>query len=124
LPVRAYNPYQALFRDVYECLNEADRKVLDALFLVGDGCRTSPWNDIKIDAPKATIGGLRQLLTSYDQLSVLAGNQKLLRDIPIVKRHQLALEGLSLNAADMVDLEVKKRYTVALALIERQLARV
>ena len=116
--------YQALFRGVHECLDEADRKALDALFLVGDGCRTSPWNDIKIDAPKATLGGLRQLLTRYDHLSALTGNQKLLRNIPVVKRHQLSLEGLSLNAADMVDLEAKKRYTVALALIERQLARV
>jgi len=31
---------------------------------------------------------------------------------------------LSLDAASMADMEVKKRYTVSLALIERQLARV
>jgi TnpA family transposase len=116
--------YQALFRGVYEHLSEADRAVLDALFLVGDGCRTSPWNDLKTDAPKATLDGLRELLTRYDQLSTLAGNQQFLRNIPVVKRHQLSLEGLSLDAASMVDMEVKKRYTVALALIERQLARV
>jgi TnpA family transposase len=116
--------YQTLFRGVYESLNEEDRAVLDALFLVGEGCRTSPWNDIKIDAPKATLGGLRQLLARFDQLSTLSGNQKLLHNIPVVKRHQLSLEGLSLNAADMVDLEAKKRYTVTLALIERQQARV
>lgn len=115
--------YQALFRGVYEGLNEADRVVLDALFLVGDGCRTSPWNDLKTDAPKATLNGLRELLTRHDQLSALAGNQELLRHIPVVKRVQLSLEGLSLDAASMVDMEPKKRYTVALALIERQLAR-
>src|SRR5208282_1811348 len=78
----------------------------------------------KIDAPKATLGGLRKLLARFDQLSALSGNQKLLHNIPVAKRHQLSLEGLSLNAADMVDLEAKKRYTVTLALIERQLARV
>ena len=116
--------YQTLFRGVYDSLNEEDRTVLDALFLVGEGCRTSPWNDIKIDAPKATLGGLRKLLARFDQLSALSGNQKLLHNIPVAKRHQLSLEGLSLNAADMVDLEAKKRYTVTLALIERQLARV
>ena len=116
--------YQALFRGVHERLSAEDRVVLDALFLVGDGCRTSPWNDLKTDAPKASLNGLRELLTRYDQLSALAGNQELLRNIPVVKRHQLSLEGMSLDAASMVDMEANKRYSVALALIERQLARV
>jgi len=116
--------YRTLFRDVYERLSEADRTKLDALFLVGEDCQTSPWNDLKIDAPKVTMSGLRELLTRYDQLSALAGNQELLRNIPVVKRQQLSLEGLSLDAASMADMEVQKRYTVSLALIERQLARV
>jgi len=116
--------YRMLFRDVYERLSEADRTKLDDLFLVGEDSLTSPWNDLKIDAPKVTVNGLRELLTRYDQLSALAGNQELLRNIPVVKRQQLSLEGLSLDAASMADMEVKKRYTVSLALIERQLARV
>lgn len=116
--------YQTLFRDVYERLSEVDRSQLDALFLVDEHSRTSPWNDLKIDAPKVSVKGLRELLTRYGQLSALAGNQALLRTIPIVKRQQLSLEGLSLDAASMADMEVKKRYTVSLALIERQLARV
>jgi TnpA family transposase len=116
--------YQALFRDVYERLTEAGPVALDALFIVDDGSRTSPWNDLKADAPKASLNGLRELLARYDNLSALAGNQELLRHIPVVKRHQLSLEGLSLDAASMADMEVKKRYAVTLALIERQLARV
>jgi len=115
--------YQALFHGVFERLSETDRVVLDALFLVGDGDRTSLWNDLKSDAPKASLGGLRELLKRHDQLSVLAGDKDLLRNIPVVKRHQLSLEGMSLDAASMVDMEPNKRYTVALALIERQLAR-
>ena len=116
--------YQTLFHDVFERLREADRVLLDDLFLVEEGSRTSPWNDLKTDAPKASLNGLRELLTRYDDLSALAGHQELLRNIPVVKRHQLSLEGLSLDAASMVDMEAKKRYAVALALIERQLARV
>ena len=116
--------YQALFRAVFDRLSEADRTLLDAMFVVGDGSRTSPWNDLKAEAPGATLNGLRELLTRYDQLFPLAGNQELLRNIPVVKRHQLSLEGLSLDAASMEDMEAKKRYTVALALIGRQLARV
>jgi len=116
--------YQTLFHAVFERLSEADRSALDALFLVDDGVRTSPWNYLKADAPKATLNGLRELLTRHDDLSALAGQQELLRHIPVIKRHQLALEGISLDAASMADIEPKKRYTVTLALIERQLARV
>jgi TnpA family transposase len=116
--------YRTLFLGVYERLSEAERTQLDALFLVVEDSQTSPWNDLKIDAPKVTLSGLRELLTRYDQLSALAGNQDLLRNIPVVKRQQLSLEGLSLDAARMADMEVKKRYAVSLALIERQLARV
>lgn len=81
--------YRTLFRDVYERLSDAERTQLDALFLVGEDCQTSPWNDLNIDAPKVTQSGLRELLTRYDQLSALAGNQALLRNIPVVKRQQL-----------------------------------
>jgi len=116
--------YQTLFRGVFERLSKEDRATLDALFLVVDVSRTSPWNDLKMDAPKASLNVLRALLNRYDDLSALACNQELLRNIPVVKRHQLSLEGLSLDAASMVDMEEKKRYTIALALIERQLARV
>lgn len=105
-------------------MSDADRVMLDALFVVGDNIRTSPWNDLKADAPKATLEGLRTLLQRYSHLSVLAGKDGLLHAIPVVKRQQLALEGMSLDAASMADMAAKKRYTVTLALIERQLARV
>jgi TnpA family transposase len=116
--------YQTLFRGVHDRMTDADRVMLDALFVVSDGARTSLWNELKADAPKATLGGLRELLKHYDQLAVLAGKHELLHTIPVVKRQQLALEGMSLDAASMADMEAKKRYTVTLALIERQLARV
>lgn len=119
----SWRSFKTLFRGVHDGLGEAGRAALDALFLVGDGCRISPWNDLKADAPKATTGGLRELLKCYDQLSALAGNTSLLRNVPVAKRHQLALEGMSLDAASMADMEAKKRYAVTLALIERQLAK-
>ncbi|MCW2488850.1 transposase [Candidatus Symbiopectobacterium sp. NZEC127] len=73
---------------------------------------------------KATIEGLRELLLRYDQLSRLSSNICILEDIPEIKRKQLALEGMSLDAASMVDMEAKKRYVVTLSLIQRQLARI
>lgn len=116
--------YRTLYQNVYDRLNDADRKTLDTLFVVGDGVRTSLWNDLKNDAQKSTLDGLRERLVHHERLSSLAGNSQVLKDIPIVKRQQLALEGLSLNSAKMLEMESKKRYAVALALIQRQLARV
>jgi len=116
--------YQMLFQRVHSRMTDADRVMLDSLFVVGDNTRTSPWNDLKADAPKATLEGLRALLQRYDRLAVLAGKNGLLHAIPVVKRQQLALEGMSLDATSMADMAAKKRYTVTLALIERQLARV
>jgi len=103
---------QTLFLGVFAQLSDTDCAVLDALFTVGDGTRTSQWNNLKVDAPKATLDGLRELLTRYDQLSALGNNSGLLRNIPVVKRQQLSLEGMSLDAASMADMEVRKRYTV------------
>jgi hypothetical protein len=39
----------------------------------------------------------------------------------VVKVHQWALEGISLDAASMVDLEPNKRYAVALAVIRQRM---
>jgi|GEM_PF-587024 hypothetical protein len=116
--------YQDLFSKVYDQLSDVDQAKLDTLFVVCTGKRTSTWNELKNDAQKSTLNGLRERLGNYEQLSALASNRQVLEDIPVMKRQQLALEGLSLNAADMMDMEPKKRYTVVLALIQRQLARV
>jgi hypothetical protein len=48
----------------------------------------------------------------------------LLKAIPVVKVHQWTLEGISLDAASMVNMEPNKRYAVALAVIRQRIARV
>lgn len=115
---------QSLFNAINNKLSETDRTDIDALFLVEEGLRTSPWNELKTDAPKATIEGLRELLLRYHQLSRLASHICALEGISEIKRKQLALEGMSLDATSMVNMEAKKRYAVTLSLIQRQLARI
>ncbi|MES2356236.1 MAG: Tn3 family transposase [Pseudomonadota bacterium] len=116
---------QILFSAVYDRLHESGRVFLDQLYVVGDNpSRTSPWNDLKRDAPKATLDGLRSVVAHYDELTALSHHVPLLFTIPVAKLNQLALEGMSLDAARMADMESQKRYTMTLALIKRQLARV
>ncbi|MFO1432678.1 MAG: DUF4158 domain-containing protein [Candidatus Competibacteraceae bacterium] len=117
--------HQELFAQVNSALGDADRSLFDSLFVVGDNQRrVSPWNDLKQDSAKPTLDGMRQLVGRYDQLTGMAGHAHVLKAIPLVKIRQWALEGGSLDAASMADLEPNKRYAVTLALISQRLARV
>ena len=116
---------QELFAQVNRTLGDAGRSLLDSLFVVGDDPRrVSLWNDLKQDPAKPTLDGMRKLVARYDQLTGMAGHAHLLKAIPVVKVRQWALEGASLDAASMADMEPNKRYAVALALISHRLARV
>jgi TnpA family transposase len=116
---------QTLFSQIQNALGDTDRAFLDALFVVGDDPRrVSPWNDLKQDATLPTLHGMRELVARYNQLMGPSGFSHLLKAIPVVKVHQWALEGISLDAASMVDLEPNKRYAVALAVIRQRMARV
>jgi Tn3 transposase DDE domain/Domain of unknown function (DUF4158) len=114
---------QALFEKVHDGLAVEGRGFIDQLFIVGnDPRRVSPWNDLKRDATKRTIDGMRDLLARYDSLMALSCHTDPLKTIPIIKVKQWALEGNSLDAASMVDMAAAKRYTVVLALIRQRLA--
>ncbi|MGZ8249467.1 Tn3 family transposase [Methylomagnum sp.] len=116
---------RALFERVHQALDEAERKALDQLFVVGDGPpRTSPWHELKRDATPPTREGLRELAARHEQLNRWGRFHDLRKSLPVVKVNQWALEGQSLDAASMADLAPTKRYAVALALIWRRQARV
>ena len=77
---------QALHTQIHDTLGEAGRVFLDKLFVVGDDPRrVSPWNDIKQDAAKPTIDGMRDLVERYDRLTELACHADLLKTIPAIK---------------------------------------
>jgi hypothetical protein len=102
---------QALHAQIHDALGDAGRTFLDKLFVVGDDPRrVSPWNDLKQDAAKPTIDGMRDLIGRYDRLTELACHAHLLKTMPVVKVKQWALEGNSLDAASMVDMAAAKRY--------------
>ena len=114
---------QALHAKVHDALGTAGRSFIDKLFVVGnDPRRVSPWNDIKQDAARPTVDGMRELLLRHERLTGLSCHTHLLKRIPVVKTKQWALEGNSLDAASMLDMVAAKRYAVALSLIRQRLA--
>jgi hypothetical protein len=121
--VQRVSANQTLFDKIHDELTDEGRTFIDLLFIVGnDPRRVSPWNDLKRDAAKPTIDGMRDLLARYDSLMALSCHTDPLKTIPVIKVKQWALEGNSLDAASMVDMAAAKRYTVALALIRQRLA--
>lgn len=121
--VQRVSANQTLFDKIHDELTDEGRTFIDQLFIVGnDPRRVSPWNDLKRDAAKPTIDGMRDLLARYDSLMALSCHTDPLKTIPVIKVKQWALEGNSLDAASMVDMAAAKRYTVALALIRQRLA--
>lgn len=114
---------QALYGKIHHVLGEIGTAFLDKLFIVGkDGRRVSPWHDMKQDAAKPTVHGMRDLLARFDMLSAHSSYNAILKMIPIVKVSQWALEGNALDAASMADLAPAKRYAVTLAVIRHRLA--
>lgn len=116
---------RVLFERVHQALDDAERKSLDQLFVVGKGPqRTSPWHDIKQDATPPTRESLRELAARHEQLNRWGHFHDVRKTLPVVKVNQWALEGQCLDAASMADLAPAKHYAVALALIWRRQARV
>lgn len=114
--VQRVSANQVLFAKIHDALTDEGRSFIDQLFIVGnDPRRVSPWNDLKRDAAKPTIDGMRDLLARYDSLMALSCHTDPLKTIPVIKVKQWALEGHSLDAASMVDMAAAKRYTVAFA---------
>jgi hypothetical protein len=83
---------RALFERVHQALDDAERKSLDQLFVVGKGPqRTSPWHDIKQDATPPTREGLRELAARYEQLNRWGRFHDVRKTLPVVKVNQWAL---------------------------------
>ena len=83
---------QALQTQIHDVLGDVGRTFLDTLFVVGDDPRrVSPWNDVKQDAAKPTIDGMRDLVERYDRLTELSCHAHLLR-VFLHKRRKSSIE--------------------------------
>lgn len=113
---------QALYSRVQTAVGKEGAAFLDALFVVGDDPRrVSAWNDLKQDPARPTVYGMRHLLARFKLLTDLAGYNRALKTLPVVKISQWALEGNALDAASMADLVPARRYAIILAVSQQRL---
>ncbi|SHF22313.1 Transposase and inactivated derivatives, TnpA family [Seinonella peptonophila] len=116
--------YRVLYDQVYQQLEEEQKQTIDMLFQTVEGSTYSIWNHLKEDAKSATITHLRDLLVHRDWLIDQQIPTDMLKDIPLEKMKQTAAEAKTLTSGRMAEMEVKKRYALAVSLVYVQLSKI
>lgn len=115
---------ETLYISVFEALGLIGRALLETLWLEpGRTPRTRSWNDLKLDAPRGNATGVTTLLNRLAWFQQFADLALALNGVSQRKREALALEARSLNASRMVELEIQKRFTLAVALVVYETSR-
>jgi Domain of unknown function (DUF4158) len=113
-----------LFERVSRALGKERCRTIDCL-LEADGIdKRSLWQSLKADAGAPTLTQIRfwtKRLSWLKSLDLHAA--RFFAGVPAVRIRSFALEARSLDAARMLEMEPHKRYTLAAALVSRQIAR-
>jgi hypothetical protein len=114
------------FEQVSQALGKDRCRRIDRLLEVdgSDGNRRSLWHSLKLDPGAPTLKQVRawvERLKWLKSLDLHAGN--FFSAVPLIRIQSYAVEARSLNAARMLEMEPQKRYTLAAALVRRQIAQ-
>jgi TnpA family transposase len=104
-------------------LNDAAKQRLLALLTRPEGESRSIWDQVKCEPKRSTVPQLRNFLDHLCWLQQQNVAASAFIDIPEAKIRQFAAEARSLDLASMNDLPERKRFTLAAALILKQVAR-
>jgi hypothetical protein len=114
----------ALHTQITAALTREEQEALDRLFVVDPTTEESPWNVLKADPQNPTLSHFETLMERATWLMVLPISTDALASLPDVKTQRFATEALVLDANRMKDLQVRKRYTLALSVLRVQRAQV
>jgi TnpA family transposase len=113
-----------IYNGVSLALGNERRRRIDDLLETDPLNKRSLWHSLKLDPGAPTLTQLRRLVARLRWLrSLNLVPPNLFSGITPVKAHHFALEARSLDAARMLELEPQKRYTLAAALVQHQLAQ-
>ena len=115
---------RSLFEGVCAALGQDRCRLIEDLLEADQVSKRSLWHSLKLDPGAPTLTQLRHLVARLRWLKSLGLiPADLFAGVPAVKVRHFALEARSLDAARMLELEPQKRYTLAAALIQHQLAQ-
>ena len=108
---------------ICEALDTNARQQLQALFRREDEETRSQWDRIKREPGHATVPQLQEFLAHLRWLQEHNVAAKAFATIPEVKIRQFAAEAQSLDLSSLNNMPERKRFTLAAALIRKQVAR-
>ena len=120
--IRAANN-DKLYQSVSDALVGAEQMQLSELFYCPAGEVTTPWNEVKQEPGSPKLGELQRLVERLHWLRPLQIAGSALLAMPEVKRLNFAAQAQTLEANQMKELPDAKRYTLAVALLQRRYAQ-
>jgi len=112
-----------LYHQICQTLSKDQVSYIASLFDVKDQEHESPWQRLKQEPEKPTVGHIREFL---DHLSWLKAKAELLPSIesmPVSKRDHFRYEAMALHSSDMRNMKSSKRHALAVVLVKTQLAQ-
>ncbi len=116
--------YRQFYQQVDAALSVAEKADLEALLVPERDSRFTPWNTLKQEPGSPTLTHLKRWLERQVWLAKHRVGQQVLVGIPAVKIQHFAAEAKTLDAARMLEMEPRKRLTLAVSLLKVQSARV
>lgn len=116
--------YRQFYQQVDTMLSIEEKTSLEALLVPEPESRFTPWNTLKQEPGSPTLTHLKLWLDRQVWLAKYRVGQQALAGIPAVKIQHFATEAKTLDAARMLEMEPRKRLTLAVALLKVQSARV
>ena len=116
--------YRQFYQQADAKLSTEEKKRIETLFIAEPESRFTPWNTLKQEPDSPTLTNLKVWLDRKAWLAQYHIEQQVLADIPDVKIQHFAAEARTLDAARMLEIEPKKRLTLAVSLLKVQSYRV
>jgi hypothetical protein len=112
--------YRQFYQQADAKLSTEEKKRIETLFIAEPESRFTPWNTLKQEPDSPTLTNLKVWLDRKAWLAQYHIEQQVLADIPDVKIQHFAAEARTLDAARMLEIEPKKRLTLAVSLLKVQ----
>lgn len=116
--------YRRIYEQVFQTLSTEQKESINQLFQSKVDATYSSWNRIKEDAKRATLSHLRELISHREWLLKQQIPTDILQTFPLIKVQQMAAEAKTLDAYRMMEMEPKKKYTLAISLVSMQLSKI
>ncbi|WP_142342296.1 Tn3 family transposase [Bacillus pseudomycoides] len=116
--------YRLIYEQAFQTLSTEQKKNINQLFQPKSSSTYSAWKLIKEDVKRATLSHLRDLISHREWLLSHHIPTGILQSFPLIKVQQMAAEAKTLDASRMMEMEPKKKYTLAISLVYIQLSKI